>query len=821
MAESDFNALLHAAEQLSAEVDGSRELPKVERSLRQVLEASTELWSRVTQTGAQDLQAHVLLGSKGVDLPQLSQKLETLSTRKTFEPLEPVPEADIQTFLKNELENAILSIIEETNRTSFETAEHRMWDDVNNRWRQEKLKALNALLGSSDEMLGIAARPEVSIINDGSISSRSQLDDQQSAYASAVTEYNRLAVQGALRPSLIDRFHDAVRDLHENKAMDLWNMVACMTEIPPQSLGDPLKARATSTVEQTLITQARKFLENRYKVFMRNKVECNLQEARRGGRPGTLPLVICYAKLQQVSVVPGLEEVTVDGQPLWPVVYFCLRSGEPGAALTAASQAGSALEEFVSVLKELEKSPDRRLSTHLEQNLRFHYQRSVRASTDPFKKVVYCALGACDTAEEHTFILKTADDYLWMKLCQIREDNSQQPGSDSITYPHLQSLILEEYGEKHYNASAQPLLYFQMLFLTGQFEAAVEFLSRQDRLRTHAIHIALALSELQLLALPHSIQAPLLSSMPDDRPPLRRLNLARLLMLYVRRFESSDPKEALQYYYFLRNIKTPEGQNLFMLCISDLVMEARNFDLVLGSLSLDGCRIPGLIDSFQGVQADAKQIIELVASEAERKGLLEDAIHLYVLAGNHEKVLTLLTTLLAQVVQQINSPGSVRARLQELAASVSARYEGQHISCSSQTSSAFFTLRDLLVFFDQYNAGEHQLALETISRAKLIPLSMAEMEERVGNFRRLSDEVCRAVPEVLLATMNILYSMYNHIKTGGTSSYPEHMRDSTKEMQLNYLREKARSITTFAGTVPYHMPGDTNSRLVQIEILMN
>jgi nuclear pore complex protein Nup93 len=39
--------------------------------------------------------------------------------------------------------------------------------------------------------------------------------------------------------------------------------------------------------------------------------------------------------------------------------------------------------------------------------------------------------------------------------------------------------------------------------------------------------------------------------------------------------------------------------------------------------------------------------------------------------------------------------------------------------------------------------------------------------------------------------------------------------------QLEYFREKARAITSFAGTVPYRMPGDTNSRLVQLEILMH
>lgn len=57
MAEADFTELLRQAEQLSARTYGTEPLPRVERSLRQVLDASHELWSRVTTTGAQDIQA--------------------------------------------------------------------------------------------------------------------------------------------------------------------------------------------------------------------------------------------------------------------------------------------------------------------------------------------------------------------------------------------------------------------------------------------------------------------------------------------------------------------------------------------------------------------------------------------------------------------------------------------------------------------------------------------------------------------------------------------------------------------------------------------
>ncbi len=38
----------------------------------------------------------ILLGSRGFDVPKLSQKLESLNAAKTLEPLEPVWETDIE-----------------------------------------------------------------------------------------------------------------------------------------------------------------------------------------------------------------------------------------------------------------------------------------------------------------------------------------------------------------------------------------------------------------------------------------------------------------------------------------------------------------------------------------------------------------------------------------------------------------------------------------------------------------------------------------------------------------------------------------------------
>ena len=120
----------------------------------------------------------------------------------------------------------------------------------------------------------------------------------------------------------------------------------------------------------------------------------------------------------------------------------------------------------------------------------------------------------------------------------------------------------------------------------------------------------------------------------SDPSPLRRLNFARLIMMYTRKFEPTDPREALQYFYFLRDIKKTADENLFMSCVSELVLETREFEMLLGQLSRDGSRKPGAIDKFHG---DTQKIMELVARDTENKGLFEDAVKLYDLAGVSNK----------------------------------------------------------------------------------------------------------------------------------------------------------------------------------------
>ena len=76
-------------------------------------------------------------------------------------------------------------------------------------------------------------------------------------------------------------------------------------------------------------------------------------------------------------------------------------------------------------------------------------------------------------------------------------------------------------------------------------------------------------------------------------------------------------------------MKGPHGEDLFCVCLGELVMESQEFEMILGRIQSDGTRKPGAVDKFQ---TDTSEVIRSVARGAEERGLYEDAVRLYDLA---------------------------------------------------------------------------------------------------------------------------------------------------------------------------------------------
>uniref|UniRef100_A0A8C2Q353 Nuclear pore complex protein Nup93 n=1 Tax=Cyprinus carpio TaxID=7962 RepID=A0A8C2Q353_CYPCA len=730
-----FGELLQQAEQLAAETEAVSELPHVERNLQEIQQAGERLRSLFRLVS-------ILLGSRGLDIFHISQRLESLSAATTFEPLEPVKDTDIQGFLKNERDNALLSAIEESRRRTFLLAEEYHRDSMLVQWEQVKQRVLHTLLGAGEDALDFSQEVEPSFVSEVGVPGRSALDSMEAAYS-------------------------------RQNVSDTWLMVKQMTDVLLVPAKDTLKSRVSVDMQMAFVRQALQFLENSYKNYTMVTVFGNLHQAQLGGVPGTYQLVCSLLNIKLPTPLPGMQDGEVEGHPVWALIYFCLRCGDLSATMQVVNRAQHQLGDFKIWFQEYMNSPDRRLSPATENKLRLHYRRVLRNSADPYKRAVYCLIGKCDIGDNHGEVADKTEDYLWLKLNQVcfDEDGSSSP-QDRMTLAQLQKQLLEDYGESHFSASHQPFLYFQVLFLTAQFEAAIAFLFRVERLRSHAVHVALVLYELKLLLKSSGQSAQLLSQEAGDPPMVRRLNFIRLLMLYTRKFESTDPREALQYFYFLRNEKDSQGENMFMRCVSELVIESREFDMLLGRLEKDGSRKPGVIDKFAG---DTRAIITKVASEAENKGLFEEAVKLYELAKNADKVLELMNKLLSPVIAQVSEPQSNKERLKNMAVAIAERYRTNGIAGEKTVDSTFYLLLDLMTFFDEYHAGHIDRAYDVIERLKLVPLSQESVEERVAAFRNFSDEIRHNLSEVLLATMNILFTQYKRLKgaAAGTPGRPQ------------------------------------------------
>lgn len=269
----------------------------------------------------------------------MTQKLQSLSTRKTFQPLEPVADIDVKSFLKNEYENGILSVIALNQKQSANNIRKTTWSHNKKVWQNEKNKIANAMLGSKKTYLDLAVQSEESFVHEVP-SAKSMLSHQEMAYAKEVAEYNRALMTGLVQPNLINNFYSIVKNSNDKKVIELWEMVKYMSDIPPRPVGDIIEARATPIVQNAMISRAKKYLEERYRDFMTNVVSGNLQKAMRGGIPGTYPLVKSFVSVRPPSVPRSdLQDGELDGQPVWPLIYYCLRCGDVNAALHVARQA--------------------------------------------------------------------------------------------------------------------------------------------------------------------------------------------------------------------------------------------------------------------------------------------------------------------------------------------------------------------------------------------------------------------------------------------------------------------------------------------------
>ena len=193
----------------------------------------------------------------------------------------------------------------------------------------------------------------------------------------------------------------------------------------------------------------------------------------------------------------------VDDEPIWPRIFYLIRSGCVDEALSYAlskpveSTINKAEPNFLSYFKAWSSSSQstsatdaksRRLPKLLrdrflnEYNQRIRYLQNSPASpfaADPFKLALYKLIGRAELSKKNVpGVTDKSEHWLWLQLSLVREDAVNATGSDATaTSGHDRyalkdlSAVLNKFGEKHWDPTGKkPGLYFQVLLMSGQFE---------------------------------------------------------------------------------------------------------------------------------------------------------------------------------------------------------------------------------------------------------------------------------------------------------------------------------------------------------------
>eukprot|EP00698_Gefionella_okellyi_P023163 TRINITY_DN7825_c0_g1_i1.p1 TRINITY_DN7825_c0_g1~~TRINITY_DN7825_c0_g1_i1.p1 ORF type:complete len:836 (-),score=197.95 TRINITY_DN7825_c0_g1_i1:20-2527(-) len=833
---SKLQALYEESRRLTAHID-NHGLPLLQRGVEQIDEISRRMYAKATRSAvagdAGKNKAHYLLANRGFDADRLTRTLGGIELKASTEPLEPLLETDVAGFLRHHHRMTVLTAIEESKKYAideFEQAHSLLLDQDWAQVREDMLHTLSHLgrVQTAAATADYSRDVSMTMATPGRhTTATSAMTPHMLEYSRLVYELNRRAKEGlpAAVASAALEIARVARDIPEQarvNVMDMWRMLRSVVSerdasgwefqkhIPNLAEMHERYANNDVTLKQQLLDGALCFLQEQYVGVIKSTIS-NQANVRQAAHNDGLTIVddikaflnVKYEHGQGQKDWPAEFEAIWNHYPVWPIIYYCMRCGDFDSAVAVAGHAEDQVGPFSAYLREY-IIHEGRLPTALRQKILSEYHNLERnPRRDPFKLLVYNVVGRCDARKNFGNVCPTTQDFMWMKLMLTRLEDVQDELHNEITLPELQQTLVQ-YGPGHFNKGGRsPLLYFQVLVLSQQFERAVSFLFSVDHLQVEAVHAAIALQHYGLLRQPPS-------TVPDMfvvKDNTAMLHFGKLIRSYARSFSGTDPKEALQYFV------TIHDADFKYQCIKSLVLESKEFDLLLGCRTMNGSLQPGAISSVMQ-PSDVKAITSYAAKESADHGRYADAVKLYDLAEEYDDVVGLLVKQLSQVVA---TPSSQRNELKSLATDVSNIYRDtgafQKLR-DPQLASTFELILNLLTFFDLYNSSHFDEALNLIAALNLIPLDMSSVDTKAEAAVRMTDPVTRNLGSILLATMQCIYHQFTQLRSHSL------VFDAQRESALSQLKDKSHALVAFAGMLQYRLPGDTVARLIRSDVML-
>lgn len=579
-----------------------------------------------------------------------------------------------------------------------------------------------------------------------------------------------------------------------------------------------------------VVKSGKTYLESQFLEYIDNLYKKKMNE----GLPTNINKIKSFidTKLKKSNNEWKFNNLTiVNGIPIWALIFYLLRAGLTQDALEVVSNNKSSFKKvehsFLTYFKAYASSPDHRLPPEFTRKLHTEYHQHIKSAMDgdPYRLAVYKIIGRCDlTRKNVSNVTLSIEDWLWVHLMLIKDDASDSdPAYERYRLEDFQNIIIS-YGSDRFSNH-----YCQVLVISGLYEMAVDYLYSLSEIE--AVHLAIGLASKNLLNVSHSYKPENItgkSKFITVENNKRCIALAYLLGAYTKSFKFTDTRIAAEYLILITLVDTKEQTQLCHEALRELVLETKEFTILLGKIKRDGERIPGVLEErkpllrLEDSQEYLHTITEQAARRADEDGRIYDSFLLYQLSEDYDVVVTIVNDLLSDMLsstdlsQPLNGPDTnPETNPIILANRVMQLYiENAEISKKifANNKETCFTLLKLAEIRQNFNDGQWQLVLSQIEELDLLPFGGDNsIRRKAQEFSSLNPNIVKSIANLLVITLKCITNMVHQLKQ---SEY----HSEAKEQQILALKTAAKNCMIYAGMVQYRMPRETYSTLISMDV---
>ena len=688
------------------------------------------------------------------------------------------------------------------------------------------------------------------ILNDNSNESKLNVNENYlvrenfETYAKIINRYNNARQAG--QPIPLTKEFMGIMSQHPNDTKNR-QLLESYRILDTLSQGQGLAAGSTAST--TL--KSRQYLERQFLDYVNMLYKQKMDE----GLPTNINKIKSFidSKLKNTNGTWKINNLTiVNSSPVWAMIFYLLRAGLKQEALEVAMNNKSSFKKveqsFLGYFKAFISSRDGTLPLEFANRLHTEYNQHIKNSLngDPFRLAVYKIIGRCDlTRKNISSVTLNVEDWLWVHFMLIKDSVTEDdPIYERYTFQDFQNTVTS-YGASHFTNH-----YLQVLILSGLYEQAIAYVYSVNEM--DAVHLGIAMADLNLLRFPavssllkqqqqnanNDVNAARVTQSLGDKllsineQNQREIDFVKVISNYVKSFKFSDPRIATEYIVLI-GLSTEKQAEQVQLCheaLRELVLETREFTILLGKISRDGTRIPGVIEERLPLLhlRDEKEFLRVITEQAARRadedGRVQDSLLLYQLSEEYDTVISIVNNLLgdmlsnADLTQPLLQPGDNSETNPILLAQKLSQIYVENLEISKKVSSrntetCMFLLK-LVEVRSAFLENQWQATLSLISALNILPFAdELSAREKAQDFVTLKENVVKCVPNLLIVTMTCISKLVAGLNRSEYQSLE-------KAQQVSSLKNIAKNCMVYAGVIQYKMPRETFSTLINLDVTL-